>query len=53
MNLNLKALVGKLNDTARKALESAAGLCLTRTHYDIDIEHVLLKLIEGVDTDVE
>ena len=53
MNLNLKALVGKLNDSARKALESAAGLCLTRTHYDIDIEHVLLKLIEGVDTDVE
>jgi type VI secretion system protein VasG len=53
MNLNLKALVGKLNDTGRKALEGAAGLCLTRTHYDIDIEHLLIKLMEVDDTDIE
>jgi type VI secretion system protein VasG len=53
MNVNLKALIGKLNETSRKALEGAAGLCVTRTHYDIDIEHLLLKLIEADNTDIQ
>ena len=44
MNVNLKSLIGKLNDTCRSALEGAAGLCLSRTHYDVEIEHLLLKL---------
>ena len=51
MGLNLKSLIGKLNDTARGALEGAAGLCLSRTHYDIEIEHVLMKLLDVQDTD--
>ena len=46
MNVTLKALVAKLNDTCRVALEGAAGLCLTRTHYDVDVEHFLVKLCE-------
>jgi type VI secretion system protein VasG len=53
MNLNLKSLIGKLNDTGRSALEAAAGLCLTRTHYDVDIEHFILKLVETQDTDIQ
>ena len=46
MSVSLKSLIGKLNDTCRSALEAAAGLCLTRTHYDVDIEHLFLKLSE-------
>ena len=53
MNVNLKALIAKLNDTCRNALEAAAGLCLSRTHYDVDIEHLLIKLAEGQDTDTQ
>ena len=53
MNVSLKPLIGKLNDTCRGALEAAAGLCLTRTHYDVDVEHLLLKLSEVVDTDFQ
>ncbi|MCO8121091.1 type VI secretion system ATPase TssH [Stieleria sp. TO1_6] len=45
--INLKELVGKLNDTCRTALESAAGLCLSRTNYNIEVEHWLLKLLEN------
>src|SRR6202521_2301476 len=52
MNLNLKALIGKLNDSSRSALEAAAGLCLARTHYDIEIEHFLLKAMDSADNDV-
>jgi len=51
MGPNLKSLIGKLNDTARSALEAAAGLCLARTHYDIEIEHYLMKLLDATDSD--
>src|ERR1700735_3021442 len=47
MGLNLKALIGKLNEPARLALEGAAGLCLSRTHYDIEVEHYLTKLLDS------
>ena len=53
MSVSLKSLIGKLNDTCRSALEAAAGLCLTRTHYDVDIEHLFLKLSEVQDTDFQ
>ena len=46
MSVSLKALIGKLNETSRAALESGAGLCLSRTNYDIEIEHFLLKLLD-------
>ena len=51
MSVNLKGLIGKLNDTTRGAIEAAAGLCLARTHYDIEIEHVLLKLLDASASD--
>lgn len=51
MNVNLKSLIGRLNDTCRGALEGAAGLCLSRTNYDVEIEHILVKLLEADDTD--
>jgi type VI secretion system protein VasG len=40
-------------DTCRKALESAAGLCLSQTHYEVDIEHFLIKLLEVSNTDLQ
>jgi type VI secretion system protein VasG len=52
MSVNLKSLIGKLNSPTRSALEAAAGLCLSRTQYNIEIEHYLLKLMEATDTDV-
>jgi len=52
MKVNLKSLVGRLNDTCRSALEAAAGLCLSRTNYDVEVEHLLLKLLEAADTDL-
>jgi type VI secretion system protein VasG len=51
MAVNLRALIGKLNNTARNALEGAAGLCLSRTHYDIEVEHYLMKLLDAPASD--
>ncbi len=52
IQLPLKSLIGKLNDTCRLALEAAAGLCLSRTHYNVEVEHFLLKLSEGPSPDL-
>jgi type VI secretion system protein VasG len=50
---NLKSLIGKLNDTSRRALESAAGLSLARTNYEVDVEHFLARLLEAPNGDVQ
>ena len=50
--IDLKALVGRLNEPCRRALEAAAGLTLSRTHYNVEIEHWLLKLTDAPDGDV-
>src|SRR5436190_245118 len=47
MSVNLRSLIGKLNDTTRNAVEASAGLCLSRTHYDVEIEHYLMKLLDS------
>src|SRR6202161_309546 len=47
MGINLKSLIAKLNDPTRAALEGAAGLCLSRTHYDIEVEHFLTKRLDS------
>ncbi len=49
---NLKSLLGKLNPPCRSALESAAGLCLSQTHYEVDLEHFFVKLLDLSDLDL-
>jgi type VI secretion system protein VasG len=52
MSLDLRSLIGKLDDTMRRALEGAAGLAMSRTHYEVELEHWLHKLLEAGDTDI-
>src|SRR5436190_21587125 len=52
MTVNLRGLIGKLNAPTRNALEAAAGLCLSRTHYDVEVEHFLLKALDASDGDL-
>jgi len=52
MNVNLRGLIGKLNAQTRNALEAAAGLCLARTHYDVEIEHFMMKALDASDGDL-
>src|SRR5438067_13384416 len=50
--IDLKSLVGRLNEPCRRALEAAAGLTLSRTHYNVEIEHWLLRLADPTDGDI-
>ncbi len=46
-------LVSRLNTSCRGALENAAGTCLSRTHYEITVEHLMARLLEDPMGDVQ
>ena len=50
-SIELKPLIGRLNDVCRRALEAAAGVTALRTHYNVEIEHLLIGLLDRSDTD--
>jgi type VI secretion system protein VasG len=50
--IDLKTLVARLNPLCRRQLEAAAGLTLSRSHYNVEVEHLLLKLVETQGSDV-
>ncbi|MCX7371223.1 MAG: type VI secretion system ATPase TssH, partial [Alphaproteobacteria bacterium] len=52
MAIDLKSLVSRLTEVARKQFEAALGLTVSRSHYNVEIEHVLAKLIEAPASDV-
>ncbi|PID43887.1 MAG: type VI secretion system ATPase TssH [Gammaproteobacteria bacterium] len=51
-NVNLKALVERMNPNLKQALDNASGLCFAKTHYSIELEHWLMKILEQTDTDI-
>jgi len=52
MDINLKTLIGKLNDASRTAATRAANICVGLGQYEVDIEHVFLALLEQPDCDL-
>src|SRR5258707_3466016 len=50
--IDLKSLVDRLNEPCRRALEAAAGLTVSRTFYNVEIEHWLLRLADPADGDI-
>jgi type VI secretion system protein VasG len=50
--IELKPLIGRLNDVCRRALEAAAGITSLRTHYNVEVEHLLIGLLDRSDTDI-
>ncbi len=50
--IDLRALLGRLNDHCQRAVQTAAALTMSRSHYEVELEHWLLKLADGTDTDI-
>nr|WP_315259247.1 type VI secretion system ATPase TssH [uncultured Duganella sp.] len=44
--MNLKSLIGKLNDTTRMAATRAASICVGLGQHEVEVEHLLLALLE-------
>ena len=51
--VDLRLLVGRLDAPSRRALQAAAGATLSRSHYNVELEHWLLALLEGNDTGLD
>jgi len=52
MGVDSAALIKTLNKTCVNALQSAAGLCLSRTNPSVEVEHWLIKLVELPNSDL-
>ena len=52
ISVDLRSLVSKFNPTCRQALEQAVGYTLSRGQYNVEVEHLLLKLFEVQKSDV-
>jgi len=52
MNMDIKSLLNRMNTFCTAALEGAAGLCVSRTHYEVTVEHYLLKLLDNPGADI-
>ena len=52
MDINLKTLISKLNDTTRAAATRAASICMGLGQYEVDVEHLFLGLIEQPGSDL-
>ena len=52
ITVDIKALLGRLNPYCTRSLEAAAGLCVSRTHYEVTVEHLLAKVLEEPQSDL-
>ncbi len=50
---DMKALLAKLNSSTTSILHNAAGLCVSRTNYEIAVEHFLVKALEDSGGDIQ
>lgn len=52
ISVDIKSLLNRLNTYCTRSMEGAAGLCVSRTHYEVTIEHLLSKLLEDTQSDI-
>lgn len=52
MQIDIRTLLGRLDSECRTAMEMAAELCVRQTHYNVEIEHLLLQLLRAEAADV-
>jgi type VI secretion system protein VasG len=52
ITVDIKSLLSLLNLYCTRSLEGAAGLCVSRTHYEVTVEHLIAKLLEEPQADL-
>ncbi len=46
MQIDIRTLLGRLDAECKFAMQKAAELCVQQTHYNVEIEHLLARLLE-------
>ena len=52
MEIDIRTLLGRLNPECKRAMTQAAELCVRQTHYNVEIEHLLICLLEPLAPDL-
>ncbi len=52
MNVQLETLIKKLNTVCHQSLQKAAELCVSNTNYNVELEHLILRLLEQTESDL-
>ncbi len=52
ITVDIKTLISRLGPFCTRALEGAAGLCVGRSHYEVTVEHLLVKFLEEPQSDI-
>jgi type VI secretion system protein VasG len=52
ITVDIKSLLIHLNPFCTNGLQSAAGLCVSRTHYEVTVEHFLVKFLDEPQSDL-
>ncbi len=50
--VDIKSLMGRLNGFCKTCLEKAAGITVSRTHYEISVEHLFQQIIADTHSDI-
>lgn len=50
--VDIKSLLTRLNGFCTNVLHSAAGFSVARTHYEVTVEHFIVKLLEETNSDM-
>jgi type VI secretion system protein VasG len=53
IGVEIKSLLRRLNRFCTRTLEGAAGLCVSRGHYEVTVEHFLFKMAEEPNADLQ
>ncbi|NDY94058.1 type VI secretion system ATPase TssH [Ideonella livida] len=46
MDIDIRTLLGRLNPACKAAMTQAAEACVARTHFQVDLEHLLVCLLQ-------
>jgi len=52
VEIDIKVLIGRLNPYCKRALETSAGTCVSRTNYEVTVEHLLHAFVEDTSSDI-
>jgi type VI secretion system protein VasG len=47
MDIDIRTLLGRLNPECKRAMGVAAELCVAQTHFNVEVEHFLVALVDA------
>jgi type VI secretion system protein VasG len=47
MDIDIRTLLTRLNPECKHAMNVAAQMCVNQTHFNVEVEHLLLAMLEG------